>query len=381
MSLKRKSAFFYILCAAAAVLIVWGLVRIRTVPDVLEYVIDYAHAPQIRTDDEGHTENALVEAFSELRESYRTEDISLHVLTSGLALNGERDRTDTVTLYGVSSGYFDVYHTQLLFGRYFDGEEIRTGSPVIVLNESAAFALFGVRDAVDRTVTFSGHEYRVVGVVRKNTDFLDSRTGVAYLPLPAVGAGDIETVTVSLKGNAGLAVFQATVETSMGSGGSAYSLPKEKMRAKAPLRFLWIFFALTRMPALVRLINGKTREKYAALREKQKRVYFGRLLPRAVLFGLWCLILYGAVIACLYLIVRAGFAYAEVFTEFMPEDPTDWNSVLKVARNIHALLGQWLTASTPLTRAVEGYGRLCGAGTILFLLGWALPDRHVKEEA
>ena len=381
MSLRRKNVFFYIVCAAAAALIVWGLVRIQSAPDVLEYVIDYAHAPQIRTDEEGRTENGLVEAFSELRESYRTEDISLHVLKSSLALSGERDRTDTVMMIGVSSGYFDVYHTQLLYGRYFDGEEIRTGSPAIILNESAAFTLFGVRDAVDRTVTSSGREYRVVGVVRKNTDFLDSRTGVAYLPLPAVGGGDIETVTVSLKGNAGLAVFQGTVEASIGAGGNAYSLPKEKMRAKAPVRFLWIFFALTRMPALVRLINKKTRGLYAALREKQKRVYFGRLLPRAVLFGLWCLVLYGAVIACLYLIVRAGFAYAEVFTEFMPEDPTDWNSVLKVARNIHALLGQWLSASTPLVRAVEGYGRLCGAGTILFLLGWALPDRHVKEGA
>ena len=96
---------------------------------------------------------------------------------------------------------------------------------------------------------------------------------------------------------------------------------------------------------------------------------------------LWCVILYGAVIACLYLIVRSGFAYAEVFTEFMPEDPTDWNSILKVARSIHARLGQWLSASTPAVRSVEGYGRLCGAGAILFLLAWALPERARKEGA
>ena len=381
MSLKRKTAFFYILCAAAAVMALWGFIRVLQAPDVLEYVIDYAHAPQIRTDDEGHTQNELLEAFDDLRESYRTESVSIHVLKDSLALSGERDRTDTVTMIGAGRGYFDVYHTRLMFGRYFDDTEISKGGDCVILNESAAFTLFGVRDAVDRTVSIGDEEYRVVGVVRKDMDFLDSQSGVVYLPIAKVRSGDIQTVVVSMKGNGGLAVFQSTAESAMGTGGSAYSLPKEKMRARAPLRFLWIFFALTRIPAVVRAINRKTRELAADLKERRRQVYFDRLFPRAVLFVLWCVILYGAVIACLYLIVRSGFAYAEVFTEFMPEDPTDWNSILKVARSIHARLGQWLSASTPAVRSVEGYGRLCGAGAILFLLAWALPERARKEGA
>ena len=42
MSLKRKTAFFYILCAAAAALALWGFIRVLQAPDVLEAALSEA---------------------------------------------------------------------------------------------------------------------------------------------------------------------------------------------------------------------------------------------------------------------------------------------------------------------------------------------------
>lgn len=379
MIAKRRSALFYIFLAVAAAVSLWGLIRIGTVPDVLEYAIDYAHAPQVTVEENGQKTHGILNAFEDFRDTYPKEDLTVFVLKGSLVLTGEQNRTDTVTMYGVSEGFFDVYHHTLLYGRYFDREETWNGGKVLILNESAAFTLFGEKDAVGQQVTVGSDVYTVVGVVRRETGMLESQAGVVFLPLYQVEGSDIEHVVLSLKGQSALAAFETNAENALGSGGSTYSLFKEKLRARIGLRFLWIFFALTRMPAVFRFFNRITADMIEKIREKKKRCYFSRLLPRIALTALWCAVSYGLLIFIVYLIARAGLSCAEVFTEFMPEDPTDWNSILKVARSIHGMMSRWTVHATPLVRAVEGYGRLCFAGVVIFLLAWVLPGKREKQ--
>ncbi len=375
----KRSVLFWILCAAAVVVSLLGLYGISGVPDVLEYAVDYARAPQITADDEGKIDNALLTACRDFAKAWPKETVTLFTLKESAALNGGRGRTDTVTLYGVGAGYFEVYHHALLFGRYFDRTETEYGEKSVILNESAAFTLFGVRDAVGRTVTMGDREFTVAGVIRKQAGFLEAQAGVAYLPLNALSGEDADMAVLSLKGAMAPAAFEDAAEAALGPDGCVYSLAKEKLRARVVLRFLWIFFALILIPGVLRGINKRTGKLYAGLREKKKRLYAGRLLPHFLLFGLWCAAVYGLVLLCLYAVVRAGFVCAEVFTEFMPEDPTDWASVLKVARSVHGTMSRWRVYSTPLVRFAESCGRLCRAGAVICLLAFALPPRREKN--
>jgi putative ABC transport system permease protein len=71
---------------------------------------------------------------------------------------------DVPTLYGVTPAYAQIAGLAVTRGRFFDEAEDKAASPVAVLGQAAAAALFGGADPVGQFVKVNSQWFRVVGV-------------------------------------------------------------------------------------------------------------------------------------------------------------------------------------------------------------------------
>ena len=92
----------------------------------------------------------------------------------------------SVTVYGTTPAYYDIQAMQLSMGRWLKATDIENNSYVCVINETAAEELIGYTDCVGQTISLSGVEYTVVGILQDNdealTSLLTSGTMMAYIP-------------------------------------------------------------------------------------------------------------------------------------------------------------------------------------------------------
>ena len=92
----------------------------------------------------------------------------------------------SVTVYGVTSDYYDIQGLQLLMGRWLKNVDLQDRSYVCIINETAADELIGYPDCVGQTLNLNGVEYTVVGILEDDEDSLtalfSSGSMVAYVP-------------------------------------------------------------------------------------------------------------------------------------------------------------------------------------------------------
>ena len=92
----------------------------------------------------------------------------------------------TVTVYGTTPAYYDIQGLQLSMGRWLKTSDQDNRTYVCVLNEAAAEELVGYTDCVGETITLSGAEFSVIGVLEENEDSLTSMLTsgmlMAYVP-------------------------------------------------------------------------------------------------------------------------------------------------------------------------------------------------------
>lgn len=92
----------------------------------------------------------------------------------------------SVTLYGTTPAYYEIQNLQLSMGRWLKETDLENSSYVCVINETAAEDLIGYVDCVGQTLTLSGVEFTVVGVLQSDEDsltsMLTSGSKIAYIP-------------------------------------------------------------------------------------------------------------------------------------------------------------------------------------------------------
>ena len=72
-----------------------------------------------------------------------------------------------IELMGTEPTYFDIKNIGLASGRIFTPQEVRVGSPVLVIGDLLAEKLFEGVDPLDKEVRIAGLPYRVIGVAAK----------------------------------------------------------------------------------------------------------------------------------------------------------------------------------------------------------------------
>jgi len=74
--------------------------------------------------------------------------------------------TQPVTRIGTNSSYEEVMGLQVVEGKFISNETWSVGSRYVVLNEPAAFRLFGSSDIIGNTMKLNGEVWMVTGIVK-----------------------------------------------------------------------------------------------------------------------------------------------------------------------------------------------------------------------
>jgi len=124
----------------------------------------------------------------------------------------------------VATNYFETLGAQLKAGRTFTESEVKNGSPVIILNESAARVLFPGRDPLGQTVF--GRPMKdtvVVGIVNDlRTDALDqAHTPLGYLPYSVEWD---DSLNFAVRSDLKPEVFEKTLRTRVKNGNAGIRL-------------------------------------------------------------------------------------------------------------------------------------------------------------
>ncbi|HEX2249801.1 MAG TPA: ABC transporter permease [Gemmatimonadales bacterium] len=93
-----------------------------------------------------------------------------------------------VFLRGTEESYFQIKNYAVAAGRTFTSQEVRTGTPVLVIGSELADKLLAGVDPINKQVVIGGIPYRVIGVVEKQgTLFGLSLDKFAVMPFSAPG--------------------------------------------------------------------------------------------------------------------------------------------------------------------------------------------------
>lgn len=82
----------------------------------------------------------------------------------------------TVDAYGVGGDYFQFHPLKLIYGSYFSGSDLMQDH--IIIDEDAAWKLFGSSDVVGQYVTIGNIPHMIVGVVQREHDYMAKKAGV-----------------------------------------------------------------------------------------------------------------------------------------------------------------------------------------------------------
>lgn len=133
-------------------------------------------------------------------------------------------RTRDVVVYGADDHYQEVIGGELLEGRWFTRNELKSGAPVAVLQEKHARQIFGRERPLDKTVQIGGRPVQVIGLYQDPANIFSppgqeigailpfeftwhayniDKTNALFIvvkPRPGVTVGDAEdAVTISMR--------------------------------------------------------------------------------------------------------------------------------------------------------------------------------------
>lgn len=104
----------------------------------------------------------------------------------------------SVTLIGTNSSYAEVAGLQTVTGSFWSTAAWNMRSRYVILNEPAAFQLFGSSDIIGNTVKLDGELWMVTGVVKDG----NKKNKVAYVPASAI-TGSPEVLMAKTEGGTG----------------------------------------------------------------------------------------------------------------------------------------------------------------------------------
>ncbi len=390
----RKLVLLLLLAAA----LTYCVVAVNSVGNQLQYLVKAPTPEAASGDQEGNTaepqpNKPLMDRAKQLKETMEglSGNVSAYTLTGIVDQqsfqsdigNGNQGRLE---LLGENA--FAVRPHYLRYGRLFFPEELEKGADVILLDEQLALQLFNIGDPLERTVTVSGKEYRVIGIVRHQKQVGDLNEGGAYIPLASVASLEmpVDALMVSavpIAGTGASVAFQSAMDSWL-SGGNMIDLGKESMGAKLWLRLLLFLCGITLVLRAVRFLNRRVHDVLRDNGERLKSSYAIRLMPRfalqALVLGLGYLLCAGAVAVLMQYIIEPVYT----FPEWIPAVLVEWEEIA------NAFWKCWQPSSTlaelrsPEFMRLRFYGLMiqlasAGCGLVLALLYGRLRTREERE--
>ena len=158
-------------------ILLWSILSIRAITSIqtLQYEAERCQGPSEQTYsqvsvfwNDGEMDSGQAKTLAEeLQASFPTEDIPPFVTAYGAKCSGlavYAHRSTEAELWSVSRDFFTLHAFSMTEGG--PGTFADTGSEA-VLNEAAAFALFGSSDCIGEDIQISGLGWRVIAVIRE----------------------------------------------------------------------------------------------------------------------------------------------------------------------------------------------------------------------
>ena len=124
----------------------------------------------------------------------------------------------TGQLNGVGDQYFDVTDLKPASGRFFNKEDVKSGSAVVVIDQNTKEKLFpNTTDILGKTIIFNRQPLKIIGISqRQNASFGTTDTLTMWSPYTSVmnritGDRNISSITVKVKDNVSMTAAEKNV--------------------------------------------------------------------------------------------------------------------------------------------------------------------------
>lgn len=331
MSIKRGLAL--LICVSLIGLCAWHILQ---VPPLLQYVTAAPEAAEESADEAQKTAQSALEQtllrLETLAEGW-TGIVSSYAVTADAAevtFAGAGAKTVSAHLTGEYGSAAARPARLLSAGRNFYPEELKNGAAVMILDEQLAIALFRVGDPVGRTVTMGEKDFTVVGVARHTRGAGEMEPYGAYVPMLALKAVQMETLTVwgvPIKGAGALSKFASDMQ-GFAPRGNLYSLSKERFRALLPAWLLAAAVGLMLLLAAYRAYGRLALRLAADYRQRLQSCFAVQLLPRLAAYCLLGAAALAALLALSYAWAQLLLMPVKAFPEWVPAVPVEVSEIM-----------------------------------------------------
>jgi len=305
------------------------------------------------------------------------------------SMTADTGDTKQARLTALSENAFTLEPEYLLFGRLFYPEELQNGCDGILLDEKLALALFKIAQPIGRTVTVSGHDYAVIGVLRHTKQVGDAEDYGAYVTLASLWNVEIQLQALQvtarpLPGAGARSQFSKDMEL-WSAGGTLIDLAKESMGAMMPVRVLLFGLGCAVFFGLLGLWNRMFRRFFTDYRERLTNQYAIRLMPR-LFMGLLTL---SAGYIALALGAAALVSYivepVYTFTEWVPTVLVEWKDIQTAFWNVWQGAASLVELRSPQLCRIRYFAVITGwfsafaAVTLALLAARLRADRRLRR--
>ncbi len=102
--------------------------------------------------------------------------------------------SETVSITGIMSNYFDVKGVDVVSGREFLSIDIDNSSYVVIIDENTATALFDKVNVAGESISINGYSFTIVGII-ENTDDTTMSALIPFTTLSRIGLSSTEITT------------------------------------------------------------------------------------------------------------------------------------------------------------------------------------------
>ena len=353
-------------------LIIAGLIGLYSGPTMSQYVF---------TPKEIKANQVLTQAQTDLE---GTEGfLSLHGSTAGMAVGTEKKTRSGVTLYQVSGDWHSLYPQEAVQGRLIARGDVESGNPVIVLDESTAFQLFGEMDPIGQQVVIGDRKYETVGVVRHVRRIGEEDVCAAWIPLGVSGAPNCDVMVFSAGGGGLTAMsttFEKTARDQFGDG-QALHLGKERSRGTILLRVVVLIIGIRMIGAWLRFAKKRSAAWLGQIRERARNVYARKMIGYTLIRVSGMILLYAAGIGVgVLLAAMMGDAMLR-FPEWIPRVMVDPEAISETFWSLTSAAAKPMQWKTPEMAEIRFWSGMIRWGVVLFLLDrWRCGKIAVAKE-
>ncbi len=283
---KNRRKLLFLLVLAAAV-IVYAALELNNLPGTYQHV--FLPGDQLAETEGGTPVNRYLRDWMDQKEAADTSldgsctPTTLYAVAQPASVQtADGESSAAARLLGIDADYGSVEPFSLYTGRYFYPDEYTYGEKAVLLDEQLAVALFQYAEPLSEEIQIAGEKYRVIGIVRDHKRVGDQEEYSLYVPYRSlVSSTQVMSCVIfegkPVKGAGGWAAFQSAAKR-FSENGSTYSLPKESMNGKMPLRILLVAAGWVLTLYLIRILNRLFSRVCAAYRRKLRDEYANRLL-------------------------------------------------------------------------------------------------------